>query len=216
MVYASGSDNPVIDGRLNTYQGSRGKQDVPGALQYVIRCNKEGGGYRTPWSKQATVDSIVSYTTCSKLLETQQLTVKPSKDSTDTVYVPLIPVQRSQIVQGVKLETYLPGQLRSGVSSCCNPSSCPDECLKYEEAQKCVLMILEPTVIHDPVSTDSEWTKFFSGDWGAWGKGNYYPSFNVFMEIPCDYCPAVNCVRNCTNGEYVTGYANYIVSQYFF
>lgn len=211
LIYASSSDGPVVGGRLNTNQGGRDKKDVPGQLQYVVRCNNEGY-FRTPWATQATVNTLVSYTTCSKLLETRHLTVKPSKDSKDIVYVPLVPVPRSQAVQGVKLETYLPGQVRGSMSTCCTPSACPDKCLKTTGPQKCNLMIVEPTVINDGVTPDSEWKKFFNGEWGEFGKGSSYPAFNLFMMVPCDYCPLVSCVSNCTNGEFATGYSNYVVS----
>ncbi len=211
VVYAIEADGILQDGFVNSNQGAIDKNSLPVNYQYTVRCN-EDVFFGTPWVKQDHVTRRISYTTCSELLNSRELSVKVSRKATEVVKVPLIPVPRVQTVDGISHETRVPGKVRGQIGTCCNPSSCPEKCIELKEAMKCELMIVLPTRIDESTTDTAEWNRFLTGQWGDFGKGNSYVRLQAIMSIPCDYCPLVNCIRNCTNGQFATGFSDYNVS----
>lgn len=170
-------------------------QDIPDSFQYKINCDSKPAD--NPWIPDIMISKTISPTTCKTLLKNRAIQIKISSSNTYIFNVNLIPIPQIQSWQGYSLASY-PGQQISRLSDCCDATVCTDRCLEKPQAQKCYMEIYILETLRRVI---------------AWGPmmETYAIGLRQVFRIPCDYCPLVNCVRQCSYGEYATNYSDFQV-----
>lgn len=174
--------------------------DLPDNFYFRISCNSQTPS--NPWIPDAMIAQTISSTTCKTLLSTKVIKVRLNQQMPTIFSVNLIPVPQIMDWGGYK-RAFIPGQPVSRISDCCDATVCTDRCLEQPQAQRCYIEVLIPETLRRAV---------------AWGPMTETYSFDLrtVFRIPCDYCPLVDCVRQCSNGEFATGYSDYQVIMVFF
>lgn len=210
-VFVYGAKDP---GALAANEASVGvRPDVPAEFQYQIL--KGPVPYvkdRLPWLLDDH-PKLPRGKTCGELIANPWISMR--RAGTTTVQnVPLKPMPAQQEWNGQKFSTNTPGISKFRVSSCCDQDACTNTCLEYPKGETWVLEISAPRwgydTTKDPtryqVSKGSSYAIAESkGDFGIWSV----------IRVQCLYCPIRSCIRNCSAGEYSTGYSAVTVSTFF-
>jgi hypothetical protein len=185
------------------------EKDVPDSFQYRINCGENIFLTTKLWIPDARIPATISRTTCKKLLEVDFIKLKTYPAEQTARNIRLIPVPASQTWNGVQLQQSWTGVDRNRISSCCDREQCTSICLEFAAAKQCHLEIY--TVGQGQVyavGAEAEVVRYFTGVSQTTIGGAFLHSR---FRVPCDYCPLTNCITNCTNGQYATGYSDIVV-----
>ena len=208
LVYAETKEGILEGGLLSLNKGSVSDGDVPETFYYNIDCTGTPTA-DVPWVHDIHVARKVEYTNCANLLKQTTIQVATKYDMRlPIVSRPLVPIPRTMVWKGYTMESNNPGDPYNRLSRCCTPSGCPEICLKNTAGKRCTLNIqaleIETTWMSvedgfkESITKSGTIFKYLSGG------GDYHNRRAVsrlVMRTPCEYCPLVNCVTNCTNGE---------------
>lgn len=170
--------------------------DMPDSFQYSINCNSKGS-INNPWIPDTVIEQTISTTTCKTLLSTGSIRIRIQDTNPYVFNVNLVPVPQIQSWNGYTLAS-IPGTPSARISDCCDATVCKDRCLEKPQAQRCHLEFNILETLRRVV---------------AWGPltESYAIGLKPVFRIPCDYCQLKDCVRECSNGEFATGYSDYQV-----
>ena len=201
------------------------RHDVPGVFQYRIALAASKPGWpwyaeddkerkRTPWFLDSdifpVVQSLQARYTCRALVATGYVPVRRTFNG-PIENIRLEPVPSQQVWNRETLTTDTPGILLNRLSSCCDASACMDRCLQYDTAQAGYLEVLAPQWgVFEP---DKKITPAFGGSYTTTGERSDPGVWPVYR-VPCDYCPLKSCITNCTNGNFVTGLADFSLAGF--
>lgn len=210
--YGKQGEIAFSDGNTNTALG-----DVPDNFQSRIACGSDLREIDKPWITDDRIAQQVSPTTCRQLLTQSSIRLKTSSGQQDYIQRDFFPIPATQKWRGKTVEVTAPGlqgtQIKS-LSPCCRQSDCPTVCLQNPEPSKCYLEVytISTGVVYEE-SIRAELARLITGQ-SLFTTGGAFliPRFRV----PCDYCPLSNCITNCSNGEYSTGYSDTSVRLLFF
>ena len=176
-------------------ESSSFQDNLPDNFYYRINCNSQR--IDSPWIPDGSIAQTISPTTCKTLLSAKVINVKTYKQNPITFTINLLPVPQILEWGGYRLASDT-GPLVSHISDCCDATVCTDRCLESPQAQKCYLEVVIPE------------TQSRAKAWGPMME-TYAITLKPVFRIPCDYCPLVACVKQCSNGEYATGYSDFQV-----
>ena len=169
--------------------------NLPDNFYFDINCNSQPPA--NPWIPDEMIAQTISSTTCKTLLSTRVINIRLNQQMSMIFSVNLIPVPQMLEWGGYK-RAFIPGPIVSRLSDCCDATVCTDRCLEKPQAQKCYIEVMIPEM------------QSRAKAWGPMTETFTFELRTVFR-IPCDYCQLVDCVRQCSNGEYATGYSDYQV-----
>lgn len=203
-------------GEIGFNDGSTDSQlgDIPDNFQSRIACDPDLRVIDKPWITDARIAQQVSPTSCRQLLTQTSIKLKTSSSQRDYLQRDFFPIPASQVWRGNTVDVTDPsrqGTQSRRLSPCCKQSDCPNICLQYPEPKKCYLEVytISTGVVYEE-SVRADFARFFTGQsLTTIGGAFLIPRFRV----PCDYCPLSNCITNCSNGEYSTGFSDTSVSD---
>ena len=183
--------------------------DVPDSFQYRVNCGEDTYSPTNQWVSDAKIAYMVARTTCKQLLSAEFIRLRTHPTEQTVRNIRLIPVPATQTWNGVQLQQSRTGINRNRVSTCCDSQQCTSVCLEFPAAKQCNLefyTVAQGAVYDESVGADI--ARFFGGvSLTTRGGAFLYPRFR----IPCDYCPLTNCIANCSNGQFSTGYTDIVV-----
>lgn len=203
-AFGNQGEIPFNDGSTNTQLG-----DIPDNFQSRIACGSEVTPLLNPWITDEQIAQQVSPTSCRQLLAQTSIRLKTSSGQQGYLQRDFFPIPASQTWRGNTVTVPKPerqGTLGKRLSPCCRQSECPTVCLQNPEPQKCYLEVY--TISTGVVYEDSLWAdtvRQFTGQDLNYEGGAF---FRLRFRVPCDYCPLSNCISNCSNGEYATGFSD--------
>ena len=186
------------------------EKDVPDSFQYRINCGEDVISTDKLWIPDARIPDTISRTTCKTLLEVDFIKLKTYPAEQTARNIRLIPVPALQTWNSVQLQQSRTGIDRNRISSCCDREQCTSICLEFPAAQQCHLEIYtvgQGQVYAEGIGADV--ARIFSGGVSQTTIGGAF--LHSRFRVPCDYCPLTNCITNCTNGQYATGYSDIVV-----
>lgn len=188
--------------------------DIPDNFQSRIACDKDLLTIHKPWISDEQIAQQVSPTTCRQLLSQTSIRLKTSSKQKDYQQRNFFPVPATQNWRGKTVDVTTSSRLGThghSLSPCCRQAECPSVCLQHAEPKKCHLEVFTiSTLVVYEESFRADFIRFFTGQSITTEGGAFLiPRFR----IPCDYCPLANCITNCSNGEYATGYAEISVRR---
>jgi hypothetical protein len=187
------------------------KRETPPKFYYrIIPPDSALDPKHQPW---ATTNRVAPGTTCADLIANSYIRIRTIIDSEGSRKIPLEPVPFQVEWKGNTFKTDNPGINKNRVSACCDAATCTDRCLQFETGQTWLLEISAPQwgidTSYDPV-------EYRSNQGGGYFKQAEQsdPGMWPVLRVPCVYCPLLNCITNCSNGEYATGYSEYLVRAF--
>ena len=183
--------------------------DIPDNFQSRISCGSDALPPINPWITDERIAQQISPTTCRQLLSQTSIRLKTSSSQQNYLQRDFFPIPASQTWRGNAVNVPNPskqGTQAKSLSPCCRQSECPNICLQNPEPQRCYLEIF--TISTGVIPEDSfraEVVRAVTGQQLTTIGGAF---FRFRFRVPCDHCPLSNCITNCSNGEYATGFAD--------
>lgn len=190
------------DGYTGFTDGSgNGQFTPPNVFQYRIKCGSTP--IADPWVTDARIERSVQYTTCYELLRNQNTIRFQASGLHGVDERRLIPIPLSQEWNGQTIEAKEQGIALKHLSTCCFQRDCPAQCLQSSEPKACHLEIF--TASSSAQADDLAYSPVNN-------RGG--PTLQRRFRVPCSYCALGDCIRNCSNGEMATGFANIVASTH--
>jgi hypothetical protein len=184
------------------------KRESPSKFYYrIIPSDSPLDPKHQPWAR---TDRVAPGTKCAELLANSYIRIRTIIDSEGSRKIPLEPVPLQVEWKGNVFKTDTPGINKNRVSTCCDAATCTDRCLQFDTGPTWLLEISAPQW---GVDTSYDPVEYRSNQGGGYFKPAEQsdPGMWPVLRVPCVYCPLLNCITNCSNGEYATGYSEYLV-----
>lgn len=152
-----------------------------------------------------TVSARVKATKCSDLLKNEVMILLTNANPAVAYPRRLqgMPVNNEKDGKSIRIpEASVPTEL---VTSCCNPSDCPTQCIDASRAnQDCVLEVYVLALVTDYRNIKLYYWEFY-GQKVAGTKMSTNPEesliYQLLLRVKCKYCFLTNCVTECKNGQ---------------